>query len=60
MSMELKLPDFLENYDRQTNQQTDMRGHRGVTVPIKYSYSEYYYSLLLEVNEMSFGKPVVS
>ena len=30
MSMELKLPDFLENYDRQTNQQ----GDRKVSLPI--------------------------
>ena len=32
--MKCNLSPFRENYDRQTNQQTDIRGQREVTLPI--------------------------
>ena len=37
--MEVLLPGHLENYDRQTNQPTDMSGHRKVTLTISSSLS---------------------
>ena len=42
--MEVKVPALLGNYERQTNQPTDISGYREVTLPISiYEIQQFYF-----------------